>query len=184
MKLLLKDDVENLGFCGDEVEVKDGYGRNYLIPAGKAILATPKNKKAFDHQKSVVQAKLRKFKNAAEEVSQKICSISCVFTKKVGEQGKLFGSVTSQEIATFLKDKGFEIDRRKIQIKEPIKSLGDFKVPVKLHAEVMAEINVTVLKDETVEEVQEASQEEVKEVTSGEENSTPSNPDDPKKEDA
>ena len=151
MKLLLKEDIENLGACGDEVEVRDGYGRNYLIPTGKAILATPKNTKSFNHQKSIVQARLRKLKNSAEEFAEKIGKVSCVFTKKVGDQGKLFGSVTNQEIADFLRDKGLEIDRRKIQMKEPIKTLGDFKVPLKLPAEVTAEINVTVIQQETPE---------------------------------
>ncbi|MFQ5673613.1 MAG: 50S ribosomal protein L9 [Nitrospinales bacterium] len=151
MKLLLKEDVENLGSCGDEVEVRDGYGRNYLIPKGKAVLATPNNAKSFNHQKSIVQARLRKLKNSAEEFAEKIGKVPCVFTKKVGGHGKLFGSVTSQEIAEFLREKGLEIDRRKIQMKEPIKTLGEFKVPLKLHAEVTAEINVAVLPEETPE---------------------------------
>ncbi|MFQ5715792.1 MAG: 50S ribosomal protein L9 [Nitrospinales bacterium] len=152
MKLLLQEDVPNLGLCGDEVDVKDGYGRNYLIPAGKAILATPKNLKAFNHQKSIIQAKLKKLQNSAEEFAGKIEKISCVFTKKVGDHGKLFGSVTSQEIADFLKTKGVEIDRHKIQLKEPIKALGEFKVPLRLHPEVTAQINVAVAKEAVKEE--------------------------------
>lgn len=151
MKLLLKEDVENLGFYGDEVVVKDGYGRNYLIPAGKAILATPKNKKLFSHQKGIIQARLNKLKGSALQFAEQIEKVSCVFTRKLGEQGKLFGSVTTMEIAEFLKSQGVKIDRRKIQRQEPIKSLGEFKVPLRLHPEVTAQINVTVVKEETKE---------------------------------
>ena len=145
MKLLLKEDVEGLGHCGDAVTVKDGYGRNYLIPQGKALLATPRNVKQFNHQKSIVQTRLKKVVDSAEARAGEISKITCTVVKKIGEQGKLYGSVTSQEIADLLKAKGVEIDKRKIQMKEPIKSLGDFKVPIKLHHEVTAEINVTVV---------------------------------------
>jgi large subunit ribosomal protein L9 len=149
MKLLLKEDVENVGSVGDEVEVKDGFGRNFLIPSGKAILATPRNLKAFNHQKSVVQAKYRKFKNAAEEVASKISAISCEFVKKVGDTGKLFGSVTSQDIADAVSKQGVDIDKRKIQLKEPIKALGDFTASYKVHPEVIAEIKIKVTKEES-----------------------------------
>jgi large subunit ribosomal protein L9 len=152
MKLLLKEDVENVGSVGDEVEVKDGFGRNFLIPSGKAILATPRNLKAFNHQKSVVQAKYRKFKNAAEEVASKISAISCEFVKKVGDTGKLFGSVTSQDIADAVSKQGVDIDKRKIQLKEPIKALGDFTASYKVHPEVTAEIKIKVVKEESKEE--------------------------------
>ena len=152
MKLLLKEDVENVGSVGDEVEVKNGFGRNFLIPSGKAILATPRNLKAFNHQKSVVQAKYRKFKNAAEEVGSKISAISCEFVKKVGDTGKLFGSVTNQDIADAVSKQGVDIDKRKIQLKEPIKALGDFTASYKVHPEVSAEIKIKVIKEETKEE--------------------------------
>lgn len=155
MKVLLKEDVDNLGSCGDEVQVKDGYGRNYLIPRGKAIMATPRNMKAFNHQKGVVQARLRKFKNIAQEVADRIAKVQCVFTKKVGDLGKLFGSVTKEEIAEAMKNHGIEIDRRKIQISEPIKALGEFQVPLKLHAEVIAQIKVIVVKEENAAEAKE-----------------------------
>jgi large subunit ribosomal protein L9 len=150
MKLLLKEDVESLGSCGDQVEVKNGYGRNFLIPSGKAILATPHNMKAFKHQKNIVQAKYRKFKNAAEEVATKISGISCEFVKKTGDTGKLFGSVTSQDIADFVSKNGIDIDKRKIQLKEPIKALGDFTVSYKVHPEVTAEIKVKVSAEKVV----------------------------------
>jgi large subunit ribosomal protein L9 len=144
MKVLLKEDVVKLGSVGDEVEVKDGYGRNFLIPTGKALLATPKNVKQFRHQKSIVDHKVRKLKGAAQDVADRLAKLSLSIKKKVGEQGKLFGSVTSQEIADLVSAQGVEIDRRKIQLGEAIKSLGEFKIPVKLHPQVTAEMTLTV----------------------------------------
>ena len=144
MKLLLKEDVDGLGFCGDEVEVKDGYGRNFLIPKGKALLATPNNLKAFNHQKLLVQGKVAKIIAATNAVADEIAKVTCIVKKKVGDTGKMFGSVTAQEIADLLKDQGVEVDRRKIQIAEPIKKAGEYKIPVKLHSEVTAEIKLVV----------------------------------------
>lgn len=152
MKVLLKEDVDNLGAVGDEVNVRDGYGRNFLIPRGKAILASSKNVKQFNHQKSVVQGRMKKLQKASEGLAAEIAKVTCVITKKVGDQGKLYGAVTSQEIADLLKEKGIEIDKRKILHHDPIKSLGEFKVPLKLAAKVVAQINVSVV----------AEQEEVK----------------------
>ncbi len=151
MKLLLKENVDGLGFCGDEVTVKDGYGRNYLIPQGKALLATPKNLKQFNHQKKIVQGKLKKIVGAANELAERIGKETCVIKKKVGEQGKLYGSVTTQEIADSLRGKGIEVDRRKITPAEPIKALGEYQVPVKLHPEVTARIQVSVVADKQAE---------------------------------
>jgi len=147
MKLLLKEDVEGLGFCGDEVSVRDGYGRNYLVPQGKAILATPKNIKQFNHQKTIVQGKVKKIINSATALAEEIARVTCTIKKKVGEQGKLYGSVTNQEIAEILRKNGIEVDKRKIHPVEPIRSLGDFQVPLKLHTEVTAEIRVSVIAD-------------------------------------
>ena len=144
MKLLLKEDVDGLGFCGDEVEVKDGYGRNFLVPKGKALLATPNNLKAFNHQKRVVQGKVTKVIAAAQSVADEIAKVTCLVKKKVGDTGKMFGSVTAQEVADLLKGQGVEVDRRKIQIAEPIKKAGEYKIPVKLHSEVTAEIKLVV----------------------------------------
>ena len=150
MKLLLKEDVTGLGFCGDEIEVKDGYGRNFLIPNGKALLATPKNLKQFKHQKSIVNGRLKKIKAAANALAQEIEKVTCTLKKKVGDQGKLFGSVTTQEISESLRAQGVELDRRKIQLGEPIKSPGDFEVPIKLHPDVTAKVKVIVMQEETV----------------------------------
>ncbi len=150
MKLLLKEDVTGLGFCGDEIEVKDGYGRNFLIPKGKALLATPRNLKQFKHQKSIINGRLKKVKIAADALAQEIEKVACTFKKKVGDQGKLFGSVTTQEISESLRAQGVELDRRKIQLGEPIKSPGDFEVSVKLHPDVTAKVKVIVVQEETV----------------------------------
>ncbi len=151
MKVLLKEDVFKLGSVGDEVEVKDGYGRNFLIPTGKALLATPKNLKQFRHQKSIVDHKVKKFKGVAQTVADQLAKLSLSVKKKVGDQGKLFGAVTSQEIADLVAANGVEIDRRKIQLSEPIKALGEFKVPIKLHPEITAEIQLTVTAEESAE---------------------------------
>ena len=151
MKLLLKEDVDGLGFCGDEVEVKDGYGRNFLIPKGKALLATPNNLKAFNHQKRIVQAKVKKVTSIARSIADEISKATLQTKKKMGEGGKMFGSVTAQEISDLLKAKGIEVDRRKIQIQEPIKKAGEFTVPVKLHPEVTGQIKLIVQEDKIKE---------------------------------
>ena len=151
MKLLLKEDVDGLGFCGDEVEVKDGYGRNFLIPKGKALLATPNNLKAFNHQKRIVQAKVKKVTAIAQGVADEISKATLQTKKKMGEGGKMFGSVTAQEISDLLKAKGIEIDRRKIQMQEPIKKAGEFNITVKLHPEVTGQIKL-IVEGEKVEE--------------------------------
>jgi len=157
MKVLLKEDVPKLGSVGDEVEVKDGYGRNFLIPAGKALLATPKNVKQFRHQKNLVEHKVKKFKGVAQGIADQLAQMSISIMKKVGEQGKLFGAVTSQEITDLVSAQGVEIDRRKIQLSEPIKSLGEFKIPIKLHPEIIAEFTLTVSGEATAAEPEAAS---------------------------
>ena len=147
MKLLLKVDVQGLGACGDEVEVKDGYAKNFLIPNDQAILATPKNLKQFNHQKNIVQARLKNEKISAMAQAHEIEKVTCVFKKKAGDNGKLFGTVTTQEVSENLRRHGIELDRRKLQLKEPIKSLGDFDISVKLHPEVTATIKITVAQE-------------------------------------
>ena len=153
MKLLLKEDVHGLGDCGDEVEVKNGYGKNFLIPNGHAIAATPKNLKQFNHQKTIVQGRLKKIKIIAEAQALEIGKALCVFKKKTGDNGKIFGAVTTQDISESLRSHGVELDRRKLQLKEPIKSLGDFEVPVKLHPEVTVVVKVTVVQEEVKSKV-------------------------------
>ncbi len=164
MKLLLKEDVDGLGFCGDEVEVKDGYGRNFLIPKGKALLATPNNLKAFNHQKRVVQSKVKKVIATVQAIADEIAKVTCTVKKKIGDTGKMFGSVTAQEIADLLKVQGVDIDRRKIQITEPIKKAGEYKIPVKLHSAVTAEIRLVVEAEQEVAEPTEEPAEHAPEV--------------------
>ena len=163
MKLLLKEDVDGLGFCGDEVEVKDGYGRNFLIPKGKALLATPNNLKAFNHQKRIVQAKVKKVTAIAQGVADEITKVTLQTKKKMGEGGKMFGSVTAQEISDLLKAKGVEVDRRKIQIQEPIKKAGEYTIPVKLHPEVTGHIKLTVEGEKVEEKTETEEQKEAPE---------------------
>ena len=165
MKLLLKEDVDGLGFCGDEVEVKGGYGRNFLIPKGKALLATPNNLKAFNHQKRIVQSKVKKIIGIAQGVAEEINKTPIQIKKKIGEGGKMFGSVTAQEISGLLKANGLDLDRRKIQIQEPIKKAGEYTIPVKLHPNVTAEIKLSV-EGEKVEEKEEKAEEKQKTETS------------------
>ena len=153
MKLLLKEDVHGLGNCGDEVEVKNGYGKNFLIPNGHAIAATPKNLKQFNHQKTIVQGRLKKIKISAEAQALEIGKALCVFKKKTGDNGKIFGAVTTQDISEGLRSHGVELDRRKLQLKEPIKSLGDFEVPVKLHPEVTVVVKIKVVQEEVESKV-------------------------------
>lgn len=153
MKLLLKEDVHGLGNCGDEVEVKNGYGKNFLIPNGRAIAATPKNLKQFNHQKTIVQGRLKKIKISAEAQALEIGKALCVFKKKTGDNGKIFGAVTTQDISESLRSHGVELDRRKLQLKEPIKSLGDFEVAVKLHPEVTVVVKVKVVQEEVESKV-------------------------------
>ena len=146
MKVILKEDVENLGKMGTQLEVKDGYARNFLIPRKKAALATDKNTKALDHEKRVIDVKLKKIKKEAEDLGDKIQAITLHMPVQVGEGDKLFGSVTSQDIVDALAKESITIDKKKILLEKPIKELGLFPVPVKLHSDVIANIKVSVEK--------------------------------------
>ncbi len=144
MQVILLEDVPSLGKAGEAVKVSDGYGRNYLIPKKKAILATEKNLKLLQHQKRQVQSVVEKTKKGAEKLAQEIDNLTCTFSKTVGESGKLFGSVTSMDIESYLKEKGIEVDRKKILLEEPIKNIGMYTVPIKLHSDVTAHLKVWV----------------------------------------
>lgn len=148
MQVILREEIEKLGKIGDLVKVKDGFGRNYLIPMKKAIEATPKNVKAMDHAKKMVADRLRKLKKEAAADAENIKSLSLTIKAKVGEEGKLFGSVTSMDIAEAAAAKGVKIDKRKIVLEEPIKRTGDFTIPVKLHSDVTADLKVSVIAEE------------------------------------
>jgi large subunit ribosomal protein L9 len=144
MKLILREDVENLGKGGELVEVKPGYGRNFLLPRGLAVVANPKNVRELEHQKSVASAKAAKLKANAQAVAKRISETPVTPKRKVGEQDKLYGSVTALDVAEALAARGLELDRRTIDLAEPIKTVGTFEVPVKLHSEVVGKVKVTV----------------------------------------
>jgi large subunit ribosomal protein L9 len=147
MKIILRKDVESVGTVGDIVEVKDGFARNYLIPKGFALKADNRSIALLETEQRQQELKLSKDKKGAEKLAEKLNNVSCTATVSVGEEDKVFGSVTTQEISDLLKDKGFEIDRKKILLDEPIKALGIYTVPVKLHTEVEAKIKLWVVKE-------------------------------------
>ncbi len=142
--ILLREDIENLGGRGEVVKVKSGYARNYLLPKGIATLATKGNVKQIELERSALLKKAATEKSTAEAQANQMGSISLAFERKAGEGGTLFGSVTSMDIAEALQAKGYEIDRRKIVLKDTIKETGDYTVTVKLHREVSLQIPVTV----------------------------------------
>jgi len=148
MQVILREDVDKLGKIGDLVKVKPGYARNFLVPTKKAIEATPKNVKAMEHAKKMVSDRLRTLKKAAAADADNIKALSLVIKTKVGEEGKLFGSVTTMDIAAAMQEQGVTIDKRKIHLEEPIKRIGDFTVPVKLHTDVIANLKVTVVAED------------------------------------
>jgi len=147
MEVILKEDVQKLGHRGDVVKVADGYGRNYLLPGKLAIEATAANKAVIEQMKGSAVRKSIKEKAASEDVAKQLDAIELTFERKVGENDHLFGSVTSGDIAQQLEAKGFEVDKRKIALEEPLKQLGEFHVPVKLHREVTAHVKVTIKSD-------------------------------------
>jgi|ERR1039457_6154304 large subunit ribosomal protein L9 len=149
MEVILKEDVANLGHRGDVVKVADGYGRNFLLPRKLALQATLANKAVIEQMKTAAARRSATEKTQAEELVAKLEPLVLSFTRKSGENGQLFGSVTSADIASDLEAKGFEVDRRKIQLAEPIKSLGNFDVAIKLHREVTARVKVQVAGDAT-----------------------------------
>jgi large subunit ribosomal protein L9 len=145
MEVILKEDVVNLGLRGEVVKVADGYARNFLLPRKLALQATANNKAVIEQMKAAAARRSATEKVQAEELVTKLDPLVLSFTRKAGEQGHLFGSVTSADIAADLAAQGFEVDRRKIQLGEPLKSLGEFTVPIRLHREVTARVRVKVL---------------------------------------
>ena len=157
MEVILKEDVNKLGNRGDVVKVADGYGRNYLLPGKLAIEATANNKAVIEQMKGSSIRKLAKEKIEAEALSKQLEAVELVFERKVGDNDHLFGSVTSGDIAHQLAEKGFTIDRRKISLEEPLKQLGEFHVPIKLHREVTSHLKVTVQGDQPEETAEPAA---------------------------
>lgn len=148
MEVILKEDISNLGKMGEVIRVRDGYARNYLLPRGLVLVADKKNLKGMEHQKRVIAAQRERVVKHAQGLSEKLASASLVIPVKTGEEGKLFGSVTNIDIEKALKAKGFDIERRKIHLDEPIKSLGEYEVPIRLAADVTATIRVSVVPEE------------------------------------
>ena len=147
MEVILKEDIANLGKIGEVVRVRDGYARNYLLPRGLVLMANKKNLKTFDHQKKLVADQKQKTMRQAQSAADQLTGISLVIPMKVGEEGRLFGSVTNIQIEKALKAKGLNVDRRKIHLDEPIKTVGDYEVPVRLAADLTVPLKLSVVSD-------------------------------------
>lgn len=144
MKVILKENIDTLGHIGDIVKVAPGYARNYLLPKGFAVEATEKNAKELEHVKRQMAYKKNKVTEAAKLMLARLEESAIDIARQAGAEGKLFGSVTNMEIAAFLKEKGIDIDRKKIVLAEPIKQLGEYSISVKLHPEVTATLKVNI----------------------------------------
>jgi len=145
MQVILTQDVDNLGKAGELVSVRPGYGRNYLVPRGLAVSATVRNKNRLDHEKAVIERRVAKERATATELATKMNIMTLQFERVVGEEEKLFGSVTSRDIAEQLKRAGVEIDHRWVQLDAPVKALGKYEVPVRLAAGVTANLKFWVV---------------------------------------
>ncbi|MGW8222452.1 MAG: 50S ribosomal protein L9 [Syntrophobacteria bacterium] len=148
MKVILKEDIPRLGTMGETVQVAPGYGRNYLIPQGKAVLATSKNLKELEHQRQLILRKAELIRKDAESFAEKFRGLTLTLARKVKDEDKIYGSVSVSDISQALEEAGVEIERKLIKLDEPIRSLGEFQVPVKVHADVTAELTVQVVKEE------------------------------------
>jgi large subunit ribosomal protein L9 len=145
MEVILKEDIANVGKIGEVVRVRDGYARNYLLPRGLVLIANKKNLKTFEHQKKLVADQKQKIVRQAQGAADQLSAVSLVIPMKVGEEGRLFGSVTNIQIEKALKAKGLNVDRRKIHLDEPIKTAGDYEVPVRLSADLTVPLKVSVV---------------------------------------
>ena len=147
MEIILRDHVDNVGKRGDVVKVADGYARNYLLPRNLALPATEANKERIDRERKIVEAKEAEERVAAEAVAERLVALDLQIARKVGDNDTLYGSVTNSDIADLLKQKGFDLDRRKILLPDAIRALGENMVPVKLHRDVTAQLKVIVVKE-------------------------------------
>ncbi len=148
MEVILKENVEGLGVPGDVLTVADGYARNYLLPMQLAVHATERNRSHFDHQKRVIDHQDSKNRGQAREIAAQIAGVTCTLSRRAGENDRLFGSVTSTDVAEALRTEGIDLERRFFELAEPIRELGVFMVPIKLHADVQAELRVVVQREE------------------------------------
>lgn len=174
MKVILRSDVENLGSLGDLVEVRPGYGRNYLLPQGLAMLASPANLKVFELERKKLQVKVEGQRNAAASLADKINNANVSIAMRVGDNDKLYGSVTTAMIAEALEASGIEIDRRRILLDAPIRALGEYKIRVRLHADVVAELPLAIVAERTIHEEEPAV--EAKPVDADQESAQPEEP--------
>ena len=148
MEVILREDIEKLGNRGQVVKVASGYARNFLLPKGMAVAATESNKKIVEQERQSHLRKEAKLQGEAQDLAKLVNGVSITIAQKAGENDQLFGSVTAKDVADALAAQNFNIDKRKVQLDEPIKQLGEFKVPIRLHREVTAEVTVTVVKEE------------------------------------
>jgi len=148
MKVILKETIDTLGIAGTECDVAAGYGRNYLLPQGKAILATPQNRKVMEQAKAKLELQIAKERKIAEEMADRIKDVICIIKAKVHEEEKLYGSVTTHDIKNSLNSQDIKLERRSILLAEPIKEIGEYKVPIRLYKDVEPEITVKVVAEE------------------------------------
>ncbi|NJD63036.1 MAG: 50S ribosomal protein L9 [Deltaproteobacteria bacterium] len=145
MKVILREDVEKLGKAGDVIKVADGFGRNYLIPNRLAVPADVRNLKALDHDRRVIEARAKKARKGAESLAERLAAVALTIPAKAGEEGKLFGAITSRDIADALEKAGVPVDRKNVLLADPIKQIGDYKVRIKAGADLQPEISVSVV---------------------------------------
>ncbi len=148
MKVLLQADVESLGNAGEIVNVSDGYARNFLIPRKLAVVADEKNLRVFEHLKRQTEEKVKKIKKQAESLAEKLSNLTLTIAAKAGEEGKLFGSITSINIAEELKKEGFNIDRKKILLEQPLKMIGNYEVKIKMEGNITANLKIAIVKED------------------------------------
>jgi large subunit ribosomal protein L9 len=147
MKIILKEDIKKIGKMGQIVDVANGYARNYLVPKGLAVEASTKNIRSLEHEKKIIQEKAKKLKDSAQDIASRISSMTLTIKAKAGEEEKLFGSVTTMDIAEALLNEGLDIDKKKISLEEPIKRLGSYSVQIKLHSDVSVPLNIQIIQE-------------------------------------
>lgn len=148
MEVVLKEDIASLGKIGEVVRVRDGYARNYLLPRGLVLEANKKNLKTFEHHKKLVADQKQKIMRSAQAVGDQLSGVALTISMRSGEEGRLFGSVTNMQIEKALKAKGLDVDRRKIHLDEPIKTLGDYEIPIRLSADLIVPLKLSVVSEE------------------------------------
>ena len=156
MEVILRETIDNLGRRGEVVDVKNGYARNYLLPQKLALLVTDTNRRQVEREREAAEAREAEERQVAARLAERLQAVECVITRRVGETSTLYGSVTSADIAEFYESRQLSVDKRKIQLKEPIKELGDFSIAIRLHPDVVAEVAVKVSKEETDTDAAEA----------------------------